>query len=128
MSSRAFSSHAHVRARLLGGGAGDKKGAIPLKDVGSVRAEDYKDKKHCFKVMTASRSYYIIAASHEEMKGWIDSLAQERKKFGAPETSHERMKRSGHNPPGLAAKQVRLPLSHFISQAPKNESEDEDGE
>jgi hypothetical protein len=75
--------------------------------VGSVRAEDYKDKKHCFKVMTSSRSYYIIATSHEEMKGWIDSLTQERKKFG--ETSHERMKRSGYNPPALAAKQVRPP-------------------
>ncbi|ELR11956.1 PHprotein kinase domain containing protein [Acanthamoeba castellanii str. Neff] len=84
----------------------DKKGAIPLKDVGSVRAEDYKDKKHCFKVMTSSRSYYIIATSHEEMKGWIDSLTHERKKFG--ETSHERMKRSGYNPPALAAKQVTV--------------------
>jgi hypothetical protein len=110
----------HNRHHLTELTAGDKKGAVPLKDVGSVRAEDYKDKKHCFKVMTSSRSYYIIATSHEEMKGWIDSLTQERKKFG--ETSHERMKRSGYNPPALAAKQVRpLPDFAFVLLRPTQE-------
>lgn len=91
-----------------------------------MRAEDYKDKKHCFKVMTSNRSYYIIATSHEEMKGWIDSLTQERKKFG--ETSHERMKRSGYNPPALAAKQVRPPPPglRFRSSSPHPKNEDEE--
>jgi len=63
---------------------GDKKGSISLKDVGAVRAEDYKDKKFCFKMVTSNRAYYMTASSHEEMKGWIESLTEARNKIKPP--------------------------------------------
>ena len=85
---------------------GEKKGEIQLKTCGSTRAEDYKDKPHCFKIVTTSRTYHFCAPDGNSMKEWIEAITNARKQVlgdSGASTSLSRMRDKAERNGGSSA-------------------------
>ncbi len=51
------------------------KGVINLEDCKSVHSDlAHKKYKYIFDVETRERTYYLVAQSQDEMKGWVDQI------------------------------------------------------
>jgi RAC serine/threonine-protein kinase len=66
---------------------GEKKGDISIRSCGTTRAEDYKDKAHCFKVVTSARTYHFCAPDQQQMKEWIEAINAARRNLGVLDDS-----------------------------------------
>eukprot|EP00005_Dracoamoeba_jomungandri_P004596 CAMPEP_0174256576 /NCGR_PEP_ID=MMETSP0439-20130205/5797_1 /TAXON_ID=0 /ORGANISM="Stereomyxa ramosa, Strain Chinc5" /LENGTH=450 /DNA_ID=CAMNT_0015339247 /DNA_START=43 /DNA_END=1395 /DNA_ORIENTATION=- len=71
---------------------GKQKGAIMVGQCGSVRAIAYKDKKHCFKIVTKGREYMVYADDQQTMSEWIEALTAVRKAIVGKDTTFEKSK------------------------------------
>lgn len=53
------------------------KGVINLEDCRMVHSDlSHKKYKFVFDIETRERTYYLVAQTQEEMKGWVDVLCQ----------------------------------------------------
>ncbi len=57
---------------------GEKMGTVPLKGCGPIQEATYKNKKHCFSIVTEKRHYYFVADSAESAKSWLQALISSR--------------------------------------------------
>ena len=53
------------------------KGVINLEDCRMVHADlSHKKYKYVFDIETRERTYYLVAQTQQEMKGWVDTLCE----------------------------------------------------
>jgi len=69
---------------------GEQLGTIPLVEATSIEVTNTKNKKCCFEIVTAKRTYYLCADSDAEKDSWVKELKSEMNRIqGKAKTSKE---------------------------------------
>jgi hypothetical protein len=88
-------------------GRRDKCGDIPLKLVSEVGPVKYKDKKHCFALVTAERIYHVCADDDHEMNQWVAAINRQRSLMNSAQHGVNIKTGSGSSLPTTAASNVQ---------------------
>jgi tRNA A-37 threonylcarbamoyl transferase component Bud32 len=90
-------------------GRKEKCGDIPLRLVSEVGPVKYKDKKHCFALVTAERTYHVCADDDNEMNLWVQAINRQRQYMNS--------QTAGVNKTGSGAQLPPLPNPGVSSQS-----------